>query len=266
IAAGTADLFEIAQRLLLDGGEAARDVALGRLRLGEIIDLVRLDHVVFVGEPRAIPLLAGLGARSARLWKMFGAGGLRGLAEHAVDPLRYELVVHVADGRAGGEAGGGIGLAALGGDPQVGDGALLARKLRGPLQVVLGDARGLGDGAEVARAFYAESRDRFSGRRDAVDHALGPTVLDADDHHGRHVGVCAGPGRRAEERVEVFAELQSAIGVRQLHGALDFVGHRLARRIGKVVEWQDDHVIALPDAAVLAPPAEEAVVLSVLCD
>ncbi len=48
-----ADLLEIAERLLLDGGEAARDIALGRLRVGEVIGLVGLDHVVLVGLPRS---------------------------------------------------------------------------------------------------------------------------------------------------------------------------------------------------------------------
>ena len=46
-----ADLLEIAERLLLDGGQSAGDVALGRLRFGEVVGLVRLDDVVLVGLP-----------------------------------------------------------------------------------------------------------------------------------------------------------------------------------------------------------------------
>ena len=102
--AGAADLLEVAERLFLDGGEAAGDVALGRLRFRKIVGLVRLDDVVLVGLPDLHPFLADLRRDGARLGEMLGAGDLRGLAEHAVDALRDQLVVHVADGRAGGEA------------------------------------------------------------------------------------------------------------------------------------------------------------------
>jgi hypothetical protein len=37
-----ADLLDVAERLFLDGGQATGDVALGRLRLGQVVGLVRL--------------------------------------------------------------------------------------------------------------------------------------------------------------------------------------------------------------------------------
>ena len=188
---------------------------------------------------------------------MLGAGDLGGLAEHAIDAVRDELVVHVADGRAGGEAGGGVALAALGRDPEVGDAAFLALQLRRHLHVLLGDVGRLGDGGDVAVAFDAEAGHRLAGLGDAVDHALGPAVLDADDDHRGDVRIRAGADQGAEVQIEVLAELQPAVGVRQRHRALDVVGDRLAGGVRQVVERQDDDVVAHADAAVLAPPAHE---------
>jgi altronate dehydratase len=48
--AGLADLLDIAQGLLLDGGEAAGDVALGRLRIRQVAGLVALDHFLLAIE------------------------------------------------------------------------------------------------------------------------------------------------------------------------------------------------------------------------
>src|SRR5262249_35676796 len=163
IGAGAPDLLEIAERLLLDGGETAGDVALGRLGLREVVLLVRLDDLVHVGLPPLVPLLADLRGRGPRLGDVLAAGDFRGLAEHAVDALRDQLVVHVADRRAGGEAGRGVALAAFGRDPQLGEVALLALELGRRLQIVLGDPRGLGDRHDVARAFDAEAGDRLAG-------------------------------------------------------------------------------------------------------
>ena len=70
--------------------------------------------------------------------------------------------------------------------------------------------------------------------------------------HGGHVGVAAGADQGAEVQIQVLAELQPAIGVRHRHRALDVVGHRLAGRVGEIIERQDDDVIAHADAAVLA--------------
>ena len=87
---------------------------------------------------------------------------------------------------------------------------------------------------------------------------LGPAVLDADHDHGGDVGVGAGADQRAEVQIEVGAELQPAVGMRDRQRALDVVGDRLAGRVGEIVERQDDDVVAHADAAVLAPPAAEA--------
>ncbi len=84
---------------------------------------------------------------------------------------------------------------------------------------------------------------------------LGPAGLDADHHHGGDIGIGAGADQGAEMEIEILAELQAAIGMGNRQGALDVVGHRLARRIGQIVERQDDDVVAHADAAVFAAPS-----------
>jgi hypothetical protein len=56
-------------------------------------------------------------------------------------------------------------------------------------------------------------------------------------------------------QLEVLAELQAAIGMRDRQRALDVVGHRLAGRVGDIVHRQDEDVVAHADPAVLAPVA-----------
>jgi hypothetical protein len=43
--------------------------------------------------------------------------------------------------------------------------------------------------------------------------SVGPLGLDADDHHGGHVGIGAGADQGAEKQFQVFAELKAAVGV-----------------------------------------------------
>src|SRR3546814_18602970 len=56
-------------------------------------------------------------------------------------------------------------------------------------------------------------------------------------------------------QVEVGAELQPAVGVRDGEAALDVVGDRLAGGVRQIVERQDDDVVADADAAGLAAVA-----------
>src|SRR5690606_23246928 len=175
-------------------------------------------------------------------------------------PLRDALVVHVADGRAGAEPRGRVALAAFGRDPQVGDGALLSLQLGGPLQHLLGLVGGPGDRIDVAVQFDAEAGDRLARLGDAFDDLVGPTLLDADHHDGRDIGVAANADQRAEMQVEVGAELQATVGMRQRQGALDVVGDRLAGGVRQIVERQDDDVIAHANPAVLAAPAPRGVI------
>src|SRR5262249_44298181 len=68
---------------------------------------------------------------------------------------------------------------------------------------------------------------------------------------GGDVGAGAGADQGAEMELEVLAELQPAIGMRQGQGALDVVGDGLAGGVGEIVERQDDDGIAHAHPAVL---------------
>ena len=105
--------------------------------------------------------------------------------------------------------------------------------------------------------FDAEALHRLAGRSDAVDDALRPLLLDADHDDGGDVRVAAGADQRAELEVEVGAELQAPVRVRDRERSLDVVGDRLGGGVGQVVDGKDDDVVAHADAAVLAPVAHE---------
>ena len=107
----------------------------------------------------------------------------------------------------------------------------------------------------IAVELDAEAHHRLSGRGDAVDHLLRPLLLDADHDDGGDVRVGAGADQRAEMEVEVGAELQPAIRMRNRERTLDVVRDGLARRVRQVVDRQDDDVVADADAAVLATVA-----------
>ena len=73
-----------------------------------------------------------------------------------------------------------------------------------------------------------------------------------DDDHGSHVGVAADADEGAEMQFEVGAELKASVMVRQRHGALDGGFNGQAGGVGKVVEGQNDDVVAHTDSAVFA--------------
>ena len=157
-----ADLLDVAERLFLDGGEAAGDVALGRLRVGQVARLVPVDDLLVAVE-HELEFLAHLVVAAARGDQVLAAGELGGLAEHQRHAVRVELVEGVADGGVGAAARGGVGLAALGGDPQVLERALLAAQLARPLQVFARRLRGAHDGVVVAVPLDAEEGHRLAG-------------------------------------------------------------------------------------------------------
>src|SRR5256885_2027857 len=90
--------------------------------------------------------------------------------------------------------------------------------------------------ASITSSFDAEAGDRLAGLGDAVDHPLGPAILDADDDDGSHIGVGAGADQCTEVQIQIGAELQPPVGMRQRQGALDVVGHGLAGGIRQIVE------------------------------
>ena len=116
--------------------------------------------------------------------------------------------------------------------------------------------------------------DGLAGLGDFLDDAVGPFFLDADHHYGGDIGVAARADQRAEMQIQVRAELQAAIRMRDVSGALDVMRHRFASSVGQIIQRQDDDVIAHTDAAILAAIAPEGCVaiynghvdLQFLCD
>src|SRR3546814_11599842 len=97
---------------------------------------------------------------------------------------------------------------------QVGDLAFLAHYLGFVLDVFLGDPAGVGDGLDLAVALQREALDRFAGLADALDDAAGPARLDADHHDGGDVRVAACADQGAKVQLEIFAELQPPVMMR----------------------------------------------------
>src|SRR3546814_5262425 len=118
-------------------------------------------------------------------------------------------------------------------------------------------ARGVRHHLDLAVTLDGEAFHRLAGLANAVDHAAGPLRLDADDDDRGDVGALAGADQGAEVQLEVLAELQAPIVVRQREAAVDVVGHLLAGGVGEIVQRQDDDVVADADTTVLAPVAEE---------
>ena len=70
--------------------------------------------------------------------------------------------------------------------------------------------------------------------------------------HAATFGLAPVPIRVRKKQLEVLAELQPAVGVRERHRPLDVVRHRLAGGVRQVVERQDDDMVADADPSVLA--------------
>ena len=188
---------------------------------------------------------------------MLGAGDLGGFPEEAGDAFRQKLVVHIAHGWAGAKTGCCVGLTAFCRHPQLVDRTFFALDLGRHVDELFRSPACSTDRLEVTFLFDRELGNILSGCPDAVSDALGPFWLDADDDNRVYVWVGAGSDDSAEMRLEVFAKLQTTIGVRDRHGAFDVVGYRLTGRVRDVINGQNDHVVADTDASVFAAEALE---------
>src|SRR5215470_386242 len=254
--AALADLLDVAERLLLDRREPAGDVALGRLRFGEVARLVAV-HDLLVALEHHLELLAHLGRTAARGDQVLAAGELGRLAEHQGGAVRVELVERVADGRIRAAPRGRVRLAALRRHPEVLERRLAALERCRVVDELLRLLRGVHDRRVVAVVLDREPLDRLTGLGDAVDDPLRPAGLDADHDDHRDVRVRAGADQRAAVQVEVGAELQAPVWVWEGHRPLDVLRHPFRRRVRDVVDRQDDDVVAHADAAIVTPVAPE---------
>src|SRR5439155_18552818 len=139
-----------------------------------------------------LELLAHRVVPAARGDQVLAPGELGGFAEHQRDAVRVELVESIAHGRVRAAAGGRVGLAALGGNPQILERPLLATQLARPLKQLLRLLRSAADSLVIAVAFDAETEYRLAGLLDPLDNAGGPAFLDADHDHCGDIGIGAG--------------------------------------------------------------------------
>ncbi len=160
-----ADLLDVAQRFFLDRSEPAGDIALGRLRLRQVVGLVTV-HDFLIAVEHEHEFVAHRGCAAARGDELLAARQLGRLAEHQRRAVRIELVEDVADAGIRAYARGRVGLAAFGRDPQVGQRPLLAAQLGRPVHVLFHLVRGAPYRFQVAVAFDTEKGDlRYRKRR-----------------------------------------------------------------------------------------------------
>ena len=106
------DLLDIAKRLLFDRREAAGDIALGRLRVGQVGGLMPVDHLLVAIE-HAHEILANVVVPAALRDDLLAPGQLGRLAEDQRAAHLVKLVEGIAHGRIGTATGGRVGLSAL---------------------------------------------------------------------------------------------------------------------------------------------------------
>src|SRR5208282_5200572 len=133
---------------------------------------------------------------------VLAAGELGSLAEDQGAARRVELVEGIAHRGIRATARGGVRFPAFARHPQLLEVALDALLLARPLEQFPGRFRRPHDRVVVAMELDAEALDRLARRGNAVDHAFGPTLLDADDDHGRHVRIAAGADQGPEMQLE----------------------------------------------------------------
>jgi len=112
---------------------------------------------------------------------MFAAGDFGGFTKECGGRRFPTACQSVANGGVGRDAGGGVGLAALGGNPQLVDFAFGALQLGGKVHEFLGLARSGADGLKVAVLFDGKAFHGLAGFGNTVDDALGPLGFNADN-------------------------------------------------------------------------------------
>ena len=123
------------------------------------------------------------------------------------------------------------------------------------LHHAIGRAGCIGDGVDIAILFDGEAFHWLARFGDAFNDAAGPAWFDANHDNAGDIRVAARADQRAEMQIQIGAELQAAIGVRNGQRAFDVVRDRFAGSVGKIVNRQDDDVVAHTHAAIFAAPA-----------
>src|SRR5712691_4545403 len=250
------DLLDVAERFLLYGGEAPGDIALRRLRIHEIARFVAVAHFLVAIEHEH-ELVTHFGRPAPGGHELLAAGKLGRFAENERHAVLVELVEGVSNAGIRAYPGSGVRFPALGRYPQIPQRPLLATQFRGPLHVILRRLGGAADSFHVAVAFDAEEGHGLPRHGDAVGDPSRPAVLDADDHDCGDIGIGAGADQRLEMQLEIRAELQPPVGMRDCERSLDVVRYCLTGGVGEIVDGQDKNVVSYAGATVVAPVSPE---------
>ena len=98
----------------------------------------------------------------------------------------------------------------------------------------------------------SETLHRFAGLGDTVNHPGSPAGFNPDNNNRSDIRISTGTDQSAKVQLQIFAELQPAIMMRQGQGALNVIGDRFTGGVGKIVQRQNYHMVAYANPAVLA--------------
>ena len=87
------------------------------------------------------------------------------------------------------------------------------------------------DGVVIAVLLDAETNHGLTRFGNAIDDTLGPAFFDADHDDGSDIRIRAAADEGTEMQIQIGAELQAAIRMRNRHDTFDIVCDRLGRRI-----------------------------------
>ena len=253
--------MDAAQGFFRYGADAAVEIAggdqSGLLAGADVVLGHALQHILGVAEHGA-DLLIYLGGGGAALHDMFGAQQLGQFGQEGGAPLLYDAVYGQTQGGVGGDAGGGVGAAALQPQNKLRDGEgfpLLQRQLEGKLP---GDTHARFHGLQGAALFLnIEIFHGLARLGDQGGQVLGVDALtaQADHQHCAKVGVAANTGQGVDGLLKVFAVLAAAVDMGESNCPLHLTGHQFGRVVGTEHRWDDGNVVAHAEGAVRAPIA-----------
>ena len=207
-----APLADAAEALLIEGGEAARLVAWGRLAGAAVLSGRFQMFLVFAAD--FDDLVVDFRGRGAAGDDMFPADPLDGLTHHGGGAEIDETVAQLTDRRVGRNAGSGVGTAALDAHEEFGDVEEFLLLKAGFRRHVSGRAGRLFDGLQCAALVLdTEGDDRFGGHLlDLRFEFLVPDRLaaEADDDDAVDVRVAGKAGQDLLAHLRVVRDVGAA--------------------------------------------------------
>ena len=249
-----AALVDAAQRFFLQGGQAAGDVAGGRVAQPDIFAAAQKVLLIpshDIQDP--LPDLRGGGPLHQDVLR---ADELRGFAEDHAAALSNDPVAEGPDHRVCGNTAGGIAAAALRGQQQLGNGNGLLLQPGGLCRHSPGRPNSLFHRAQGATLLADDKgfQGLIGALADLRSHHIALAGLTPDGHQNGAVYV--GVGGKARHHVQGILHIAGHLGAAHLiveaHRPLDLGGNAVGRVRGAHAGRQDQHIIPHTGAAVAA--------------